>query len=537
MPSPPDFATILDHNGCNLHVEWGAPRPNGATITFYALQVKTVPAWVDEDGVVHRGEQDGNRSIGSVSDIEAGASTLSMPSFLAASLTDEANGDIIDEAEAELSSPMRRRKAAAAGGTFRRQVLESSLLQRSLRSKASTSSADVIVYPSLERPTTELSGSMLREPAPITPLESLDVHHPYMWQYSVWVKRPQIEVERRRSPSRRVSHQSHASYVSQQSSASHTTRGSQGAQAAAGAHNGDFPSSSSAFLSTDSIMPFSPHGSTDSLAHGSSIDTQKSSSSMSELSWRPQFGGAAFGGQQSRMPTAARVSSFRPLGVPDDAIGISSTLETTWAHPALRSAPTLFIPTGTSPSRRPAQLSAAGESNALLPSSSSENAAVVQAPRISDLALSSGITSNSIGTTMASSRTNATGTVRRAESPVRHAPEPLLPPDCRPHSTPGWFNTGDLIPSDQLSGTLSDIASERDVFVRCFAWNRFGWSAASEVSEPYWMPNCPSVLKAFPRALRITLGSQGAPPFQLQTQICRADAWNGAPLSWKPPQP
>jgi hypothetical protein len=107
----------------------------------------------------------------------------------------------------------------------------------------------------------------------------------------------------------------------------------------------------------------------------------------------------------------------------------------------------------------------------------------------------------------------------------------------RPEPDAGWHNTGPFVPPCDTSCFILDVIPGCDVQVRCFALNAHGWSAPSEVSSKYWLPDTPFAEESMPRAMRVSVSPRCPPPLQLQVQVCALDIRNGAPLVWRPTPP
>jgi hypothetical protein len=455
VPYCPQDVCIPGHEQCHVRVRWSAPRPNGAPITHYCFQIRTVPAWVDEFGVIHRGD-DATR---------AGLEDTSMMS--SQYLDGLVHGEFVADMSMTVPS-LETLSEFSLENTVSQERPTRTRLQGTTKSSHHFRKPKVVtdtppVLPDLARPCSELLPQYIREPAKDVELSTLDKHHPLMWRHFEWLKRPDPDLER---PSRRsqtawpspLSHQSNRMLKSSQDSGSSPLV------------------ASGSITSLDSLMPFLPAASALSVPISGRLLTHS----------------------EPPTPIVGSPSRGSRFGTPRHLQFEDASPTSIGSHPALTGLPTLV-------------------------KSSRHPSFVIRRDTIDRIG-------SKLGVELRNEVEFETSGVVEPSHTIEESIE-------RPDADDDWYNTGELIPAASLAGFVYDVASERDVFVRVFARNAFGWSAPGTVSTPYWMPDCPALLKATSRSLRITLGSRGQPPFQLQVQVCAADVWNGAPLDWTPAKP
>ena len=521
--------TITGHVHSDVCASWMPPRPNGAPIDAYAFQIRTIEAKVDAHGAILRAAPALTAGLA-----ESMATISILPSF---EITDSysrlelgnegVDHEDEDEDVKELQSPTRRRHAGRSTSASTQTSLLSTV--GALRGPSSgTTSGNPVMYerlgplPSVERVASHLAHANRREPGPEVALDSLDLHHPFMWQFSQWVARPP-------PPKPTLSE-----VLLRGSYTLSPPRDAIPLQATLSKFASDpLPVTVDA---QDSIMPFLPSASAESLPVGEALSraTTLSEPMVDEAtllrSKVPTPETPGFGGLKTPALTRTLTGSL----VSTAALGLDkprSIDPEDWINPVLRTTRTLVLSTRKS-------------SRSLLVASPGGAAASRGSPSIVTPSQKDGMLSTSA--TLPTTSVVTGGMNSSPPSVVDSLKQPQLVAAVpeRPVADDGWLNTGDIIQvscwSDDdgtmLSGFVRDVAPECDVYVRCFARNKYGWSLAGEVSQPYWMPDCPSLVQATSRSLRITLGTRGQPPFQLQLQVCQADVWNGAPLGWTPAQ-
>lgn len=438
---------------CDIVVDWDAPRPNGAPLTEYAIQIRTLPAWVDEDGVIHRGHMGADRKDAAATvegSVDEGTH-LSVPTLGLASVDSLLPGELPwlggeGESSEEDDRPRRPQRG---------RPLLPSTAKAARPSQELSVDTGVRPLPDLTMPTTALNDSLPQEPSGPPDLASLDHFHPFMWQCVEWVRRP-VPARSKRWSRRRSSGRSHASSFRSVEKSSHS--------------------------GTDVAVPSLPVTAAMTLSKDG-LSSRRTPATPSE---------------RARSTTPSHRLQLRGEGWTD-----RSDVDA-WAHPVLAGSPSVL-------QGARARLST--------PDGRSRRTPGPAAASLDSVASAEFLFSDSLF------RSAAEDSEEDTSAPVVVT---------RPPEEPEWYNCGEYVTAPGTRGRVNDVACERDVFVRVFARNRFGWSRPSDESPPYWMPDCPSVMRVFPRALRITLGSRGSPPFQIQTQICTADVWNGAPLDWTP---